>query len=559
MASSYLLDVDQLKYQALVLKDQAVRGLYAHYLKSSVWDLLRDLVFIWMLFGVLEKFYLQIWGYGIIASVKSLWSCISKKVFSFLLSLPFVKSQVDQQIERALEKVEEDMIDRSLTYYTSLPEKGWSESKVVTALEDAAHLKHADWEHGRLSGAVYHGGVELTDLQTEAFKRFTITNQLHPDAFPSLRKMDSEVVSMVLDLFNAPSTGCGTSTSGGTESLLLTCLAARQKAFQERGVTEPEIIAPVTIHAGFDKAAYYFKMKLVHVPVDPITLKADLKAVKRLINKNTVLLAGSAPNFPHGIIDDIQGLSKLAIKHKLPLHVDCCLGSFVVPFLSDAGVKNPPLFDFRLPGVTSISCDTHKYGFAPKGSSIIMYRDHQMRAYQYFISESWTGGLYGSPTLAGSRPGALMIACWATLMHIGKDGYRKHATDIVTTARKIRTFIEKEVPELYIMGDPIGSVVAFSSKTLNIYDFSDKMAKQGWHLNALQNPVAVHIACTILTVDAVDDLCKAIKETVADLVANGSTPSADGTAALYGVAGSIKTVGVAGKMVEGFLDRLYKV
>ena len=230
-------------------------------------------------------------------------------------------------------------------------------------------------------------------------------------------------------------------------------------------------------------------MKLRRVDLDPVTYQVDVKKVERLINSNTVLLCGSAPNYPHGIIDDFQALSDLAIKYNIPLHVDACLGSFIVSFLERSKVhkdKKLPLFDFRLPGVTSISCDTHKYGFAPKGSSIIMYRDPKLRECQYYISSDWTGGMYGSPTLAGSRPGALVVGCWATLINIGKDGYTKFCYDIVLAAMKLKSAI-KENPSLAkyleIIGDPIGSVVAFKVRLdqedhLSIYEISDLLSKR---------------------------------------------------------------------------------
>lgn len=422
-------------------------------------------------------------------------------------------------------------------------------------------MKHTKWEDGRVSGAVYHGGQDILDLQAKAYSLYSVANQLHPDVFPAVRKMESEVVSMVLGLYNAPKGAVGTSTSGGTESLLLACLSARQKAYHERGITEPEIIAPTTIHAGFDKAAYYFKIKLIHAPLDPKTFRVDLKAVNRLITKNTILIAGSAPNFPHGIIDDIEGLSRIALKHKIPLHVDACLGSFIVPFLEHIDFEAVPLFDFRVPGVTSISCDTHKYGFAPKGSSIIMYRNNQLRQYQYFVTANWTGGLYGSPTLAGSRPGALMAGCWATLMAIGYEGYKQSCLEIVGAARCIKATVTEEIDELQVVGNPLGSVVAFTSDVISIYDLADAMNKKGWHLNALQKPAAIHIAVTRLTVPVTDQLLKDLKEAVKELVAQGNSPasSTSDTSVLYGVAGSVKTVGVADRLAAGFLDCLYKV
>lgn len=538
---------------------QISNRLIIHYRNASAFECARDAVFAMFVFNYLDKAQRYILGRGVIQSTKNLYRYLGKRFFRFFLTLPFVKPKVDQEVEEILKKVESDMIDRTKEFYTQLPNEGYSNDKILEILDENTDMKHSDWESGKVSGAVYHGGKEMLDIQAQAYSKYSIANQLHPDIFPGVRKMESEVVSMVLKLFNAPSdSGCGTSTSGGTESLLLTCLAAREKAYYERGVTEPEIIAPITIHAGFDKAAYYFKMKLIHAPLDPVTYQVDLKAVKKLVNRNTVLIAGSAPNFPHGIIDDIEGLSDIALKHNIPLHVDACLGSFIVPFLEEAGYK-PQLFDFRVPGVTSISCDTHKYGFAPKGSSIIMYRNEELRRYQYFVNVDWSGGVYASPTLAGSRPGALMVGCWASLMKMGHDGYLQSCIDIVGCAQKFKLAIES-IPELYVIGNPISSVVAFGSEAVNIYDLADSMSKKGWHLNSLQNPPAIHLASTRLTLNSIDQLVSELEESVRELVEAGSTEAKpDGTAALYGVAGSIKTVGVADRIAEGFLDNLYKV
>lgn len=237
---------------------------------------------------------------------------------------------------------------------------------------------------------------------------------MHPDVFPGLRQMEAEVVSMVMNLYHAPSEGGGSMTSGGSESILMSIKAHRDMARDLKGITEPELIAPVSAHAAFDKGCHYFGVKLIHVPVDD-SGKVVISRVANAINSNTIMIVGSTPSFPHGALDDIPALSELACKHKIGLHVDSCLGGFLVPFMEKAGYPLPFLTDFRLAGVTSISCDTHKYGFAPKGSSVIMYRDKKIRKYQYFVQTEWSGGVYGSPTMAGSRPGALSAGCWAAM------------------------------------------------------------------------------------------------------------------------------------------------
>lgn len=297
--------------------------------------------------------------------------------------------------------------------------------------------------------------------------------------------------------------------------------------------------------------------------------RVSIAAVNRLINSNTILLVGSAPNFPHGIIDDITALSRLAIRNKLPLHVDCCLGSFLVPFLEKAGFETAP-FDFRLRGVTSISCDTHKYGFAPKGNSVVLYRTKELRTYQYFISPDWSGGVYASPGIAGSRPGALIAGCWASLMSQGEAGYISACHRIVGCAKNIEAAI-RDTPslssDLTIIGRPLVSVVAFTSRTMDVYDIADGMSSKGWHLNALQSPPAIHVAVTLPIVAVgeklVMDLIAVVeaereKERVRVVEGKGKKGGAKGdTAALYGVAGSLPNKSIVVELATGFLDTLY--
>lgn len=294
--------------------------------------------------------------------------------------------------------------------------------------------------------------------------------------------------------------------------------------------------------------------------------------MSRLINSNTVLLVGSAPNFPHGIIDEITSLSRLALRRNgaLPLHVDCCLGSFLVPFLARAGYPTVP-FDFTIKGVTSISCDTHKYGFAPKGNSTVLYRTKALRTYQYFISPDWSGGVYASPSIAGSRPGALIAGCWASMMSQGESGYISSCHTIIGAAKKVEAAVMENPSlreDLSIIGKPLVSVVAFTSKTLNIYDLADAMSAKGWHLNSLQDPPGIHVAITLPIAAVVDRLIADIvavveeekeRERVRIVEGKGAKGGAKGeSAALYGVAGSLPNKSVVVQLAGGFLDTLYK-
>lgn len=329
-------------------------------------------------------------------------------------------------------------------------------------------------------------------------------------------------------------------------------------------------ILPETGHTAFRKACEYFKIKLQLVPCPAPKYQVDTRRVARLVNANTVLIVGSAPNFPHGIIDDIATLSKIALRRKIPLHVDCCLGSFLVPFLGKAGFEHPS-FDFRLRGVTSISCDTHKYGFAPKGNSVVLYRTAELRAYQYFVIPDWSGGVYASPGFAGSRPGALIAGCWTSLMSVGEEGYLDACIKIVGATKKIADRI-RESPvlsaELEVMGNPLVSVVAFTARNLNIYDIADEMSHRGWHLNSLQDPPAMHVAVTMPIVKVWEKLTTDLegvieaereKERVRIVEGKGAKGKAMGdSAALYGVAGSLPHKGVVVDLARGFLDTLYK-
>ncbi|RMJ25635.1 Sphingosine-1-phosphate lyase [Aspergillus sp. HF37] len=541
-------------------------------------DLIRNIVFLLFILRYVRRTYYSLRGYGLVGSLRNVYFAIRLFLYSIFLRSPGVRGQVNKEVNTAVEGLESKLIASGpdVTRYLTLPKEGWTSDRTRAELDKLANMEHTRWEDGRVSGAVYHGGKDLLELQTEAFGQFTVTNPIHPDVFPGIRKMEAEVVSMVLSLFNAPADGAGVTTSGGTESIIMACLAARQKAFTERGVTEPEMIIPDTAHAAFYKASNYFKIKLHRVPCPAPEYKVDVPAMRRLINPNTVLLVGSAPNFPHGIVDEIPALSRLATMYKIPLHVDCCLGSFVIAFLKKAGFPSPYEeeggFDFRLPGVTSISVDTHKYGFAPKGNSVVLYRNRLYRSYQYFIYPDWSGGVYASPSVAGSRPGALIAGCWASLMSVGESGYINSCSEIVSAANKLEASI-REHPvlsqNLEVVGKPMVSVVAFYSKNAGIdtYDIADNLSSKGWHLNSLQSPAAIHVAFTVPTATALDRLTSDIIQAVEDQLEKAEERKRQGksyvvkrgdTAALYGVAGAMPDKSIVSRLAEGFLDTLYK-
>ncbi|HRP70224.1 MAG TPA: aminotransferase class V-fold PLP-dependent enzyme, partial [Turneriella sp.] len=287
---------------------------------------------------------------------------------------------------------------------------------------------------------------------------------------------------------------CGSVSSGGTESILLAMKTYRDMARQERGVKHPEMVLPTTAHVAFHKAAQYFNIKIRFVNFDA-SYRAKIDEVKRAINHNTVVVVGSAPTFPHGVIDPIEEMSELARKKGVPFHTDACLGGFILPWAKKLGY-NVPKFGFELPGVTSISVDTHKYGYAAKGTSVILYRNEKIRHHQFFTATNWPGGMYFSPTFAGSRPGGLSAACWAALVSIGEKGYTDAAKKILAAADYIKKEIHK-MPDLKIMGDPL-YVIAFSAAAgIDIYKVMEQMTHKGYSLNGLHRPACVHIALTL--------------------------------------------------------------
>ena len=302
---------------------------------------------------------------------------------------------------------------------------------------------------------------------------------------------------MVLDLMHASSVDdgepAGMVTTGGTGSILHALLAYRDHAAKERGITRPNFVKPETGHPAFDKGCHLFGIECRTVPVDPDSTRVSLDAVAAAIDENTIAILGSAGNYPYGTIDPIAELGELAIARGVGLHVDGCLGGFILPFGEELGYDVPP-FDFRVPGVTSISADTHKYGYAFKGSSVLVFRDKALRNAQYFHVAGWSGGKYMSPGIEGSRSGGLLAATWASMVHLGRAGYRRYAGDIFGTAAAMMDVVRSH-PELRIMGSPT-FCFSFTSDAFDIYHVADFMRPRGWRFNGQQYPNAIHMAVT---------------------------------------------------------------
>ncbi|XP_076075219.1 sphingosine-1-phosphate lyase 1-like [Mytilus galloprovincialis] len=480
---------------------------------------------------------------------------MKKKIFRLVKMIPQVKKRIKDEKAKMAHEMEESFHKQVEGYILALPAKGLPMDGVIDELKKYQQIAEIDWESGQVSGTVYNGDPKLTDLMSKTYGMFAWTNPLHADVFPDIRKMEAEVVRMCCSLFNGDSDTAGTMTSGGTESILMACLAYRNIA-RERGVNIPEIIAPITVHAAFDKAASYFRMKLTHIPIDEETRMVDIKAMRRAINKNTCMLVGSAPQFPHGIIDSIEEICQLGVKYNIPVHVDCCLGGFLVPFMEKAGY-NIPVCDFRVEGVTSISADTHKYAFAPKGSSVILYRNKDIRQRQFFVQPEWPGGIYATSSMGGSRAGAIIAACWATLIYFGEEGYVNSTRKIISTTRKITDGLRK-IRGMKVFGNPLMSVIGFGSDEFNIFRLADYMTSKGWALNSLQYPNSVHLCVTYVHTH------EGVAERFLGDVENGVTeimkdPNSEigGMGAIYGMAQTIPDKSMVTELVGCFLDALY--
>lgn len=476
-----------------------------------------------------------------------------------LKRLPGLKREMEKEYASVLGRLEQSIkpYRGAFPSYSRLPQRGRKPAELLEEMERLAKQEIRRWREGYASGAVYHGDEEWIDFLNQVYSLYSQVNPLHADLWPSAAKFEAEVVAMTASMLGAGPDDeiCGTVTSGGTESILLAMLAYREWAREQKGIYHPQVIAPETAHVAFDKAAHYFGIQMIRTPVGS-DFRADVRAIERAITRNTVAIVGSAPTFPHGVIDPIAEMSELARSHGIGFHTDACLGGFVLPWAEKLGYSVTP-FDFRLPGVTSISADTHKYGYAAKGTSVVLYRSRELRRYQYFTAVDWPGGLYLSPTLAGSRPGGLSAVCWAALVAMGEEGYLEATRRILETAAFIKRGITS-IPHLQILGDPLW-IIAFTSSTLDIYRIMDAMAQRGWNLNPLQKPPAIHLAVTLrhtqpgIAERFLEDLQAAV-----DYVQ--THPQEKGQMApVYGMAATFPMRGAIHELLRHYLDLLYKV
>ncbi len=441
--------------------------------------------------------------------------------------------------------------------FVSIPKQGKSKDEVFDVLSKMAEMENEKWQKGQVSGTFYHAGKEHLDFLNKAFSLFSHVNTLQFDLCPSMFKMESDIISMTAKMLNGREGVCGTMTSGGSESIIMAMKTYRDFAKAKKNIDLPEIIMPHTAHPAFDKAGKYFKIKMVHVPVARPDFLVDPAKVESLINENTIAIVGSAGNYPYGLIDPIEALSEIALEHDIGLHVDGCLGGFILPWIEKLGY-DIPIFDFRLDGVTSMSADTHKFGFALKGTSVVLYKSNELRRFQYFDVPDWAGGLYASPTAAGSRSGGLTAATWASMIYMGEKGYLKSIKAIMEVADEMKQGV-KDISELTLIGDPT-FVISFLSDTIDVYHVNDFMKTKQWRFNCLQLPPAMHF-CVTMPQTFVPNVAKQWIDDLKEGVIYAKTKEGEvaETTALYGIAGSIEGNQQVTELMYGFLDHLFSV
>lgn len=408
-----------------------------------------------------------------------------------------------------------------------IPSKGLSKEEVLSALS-SARANDVPWREGKLYAYVFDGGHEVEEVGKRAYLEYLTENGLDPTAFPSLLKFENELIDIARRHLGGDEKVVGNFTSGGTESIILAVKTARDAFLAKHPGVKPQMLAPVTAHAAFHKAAHYLDVELIATPVDPETFKADVEAMRALITDRTMLLVASASSYAHGVIDPVAEIAQLAAERGILCHVDGCMGAFLLPYFKRLGASIPD-FDFSLPGVTSISMDFHKYALCPKGASIVLYRDAELRQHQLFACADWPGYTMLNNTVQSSKSGGPVAAAWAVIHFIGDEGYLAYAKGLLDAKDRIVEGVAK-INGLKIMGAPEMSLVAFTSDGASVFAIADEMKARGFHVQAqLSHGVSrenIHLSISPGNVRWTDELLAALRASVEAVKAAGGGPEA---------------------------------
>ncbi len=473
---------------------------------------------------------------------------------------------------------------------TTIPKIGLEKNEIQQQW-DIYTQEDMNWKEGKFFGYVYYPGEAYYAVIKEAYATFSATNALNPAVFPSLNRMENEVVRIAASLLHGDEQVSGCMTSGGTESIYMAVKAAKEWAKKNVASKNPLMLVASTAHPAFCKAADSMEFNHKTIKVDE-HFQLDLEDLKRNMTTDVAFIVASAPSYPQGAIDPVEDIAKIAKKHKCLLHVDACVGGFILPFLKMENVAIPK-FDFEVDGVTSMSADLHKYGYAAKGASVVLYKNADLRKGQFYVKTDWSGGIYGSPSFMGTRGGGPIAAAWTALHHIGEEGYRRMAREVYEETIYIKDKIKTDIPELKILGNPIATLFAFSSETVDVYEVADELAELGWTINRQQLPSSLHVLLNYIHVgkgelfindlktavrkakqfsllhlknnlqlQAVKGLKKMLNEQQFSTLTqrfSGGGGSGKRKAAMYGMMSELSGSGTLSDLVLDYLDKLYQI
>ena len=476
---------------------------------------------------------------------------------NYVKKIPYIKNKIINETGIFKKKLKlelnEPIKSNNLYVYDKLSVTGLSFGSIIDIIKQYQVLGEYKWGDGKVSGTVYDSNDKLKYLMTDIFPIFYKSNPLHPDIFPGIRKMEAEIIHMCANFLKSKEPCAGSFTSGGTESIILACKAYRDIAHQ-RGIANPSILVCSTGHAAYWKAAQYLGINIIETPyytskdkTDLCMGKLTLKIVKKYITSDTIAVVTSAPSFNFGLVDCIVEIANYCYEKNIFNHIDMCLGGFILPF-----IKDYDHISFETKGVTSISLDTHKYGCGPKGGSVILYNKLETFKHQMFVKENWSGGIYGTCNISGSRSGNIVAMTWASMMYYGEEGYQKNAEKIVGLTRYLKGELEK-VNEVFIYGNPNTCIVAIGSREFNIYLLSDELKDKGWNLNVLQNPSCFHLCITNChNLESIKQFIKDVESGIIEVKAKLKNNKNIATRSLYGSTQKINDSDIVSEVVKDY-------
>lgn len=406
-----------------------------------------------------------------------------------------------------------------------MPETGrnWNE---VRAEMQARASGDAKWRDGKTAVYVFNAGEEIAQVQKEAYAAFMSENGLGPLAFPSLAQMEKDVISMALGLLHGPEGATGAMTSGGTDSITMAIKTARDHArSQGRARERANIVLPQSAHLAFDKAAHLMDIEVRRVPLKTDgSFEADPEAMATHCDGDTIMMVGSAPNFPHGIIDPIEALGEVAEAKDVWLHVDACVGGYFAPFARMNGVAVPP-FDFEVPAVCSMSADLHKYGYAAKGASTVLFRSEDIYAHMPFDLKGWSGAPMKTPTLAGTRPGGAIAAAWAVMNHLGVEGYKRLQGEVCATRERVEAGVKALGFE--VLGHPMLGLIAFRHPDHHSFAIYGEIYRRGWFTSVTKEPPSLHLMLSPKHSEVIDQYLADLADSVEAVAAGQDGPKVE--------------------------------